>query len=148
MESMTREDRKERKALNHLADALVDDILCASDEEILAEFQEAHGDPDRHAAEMRHLFEKTVIAANKRRLAAAKAGAAASRRGGGASATPIDIAQARRRLRAVLEAPNGPKVTLAARKESELTDADILGMVEDLRELGVIPPDDDKGGRS
>jgi tetratricopeptide (TPR) repeat protein len=37
------------------------------------------------------------------------------------------------------------KLTLAARKEDELSDADVLGMLEDLKELGVIPPDDEPG---
>jgi hypothetical protein len=48
----------------------VDDILQASDEEILAEFTESHGDPAKNAADMRALFERTVLATNKRRLKA------------------------------------------------------------------------------
>lgn len=56
-----------RKALDNLADALVEDILNASDEEILEEFREDHGDPERHAAEMRALFERAVEQARERR---------------------------------------------------------------------------------
>jgi hypothetical protein len=59
----------------------------------------------------------------------------------------IDITEARRRLRRVLDTPaNNQPVTIAARKESELSDADVLGMLDDLKELGVIAPDDDKDG--
>jgi len=146
---MTGRDDKQREALKRLADALVDDILNTSDGDILAEFRETHGDPDRHAVEMRDLFEKTVIAANKRRLAAAKAGVAASRRSRPTIAMPVDITEARRRLRAILQAPNAPRrFTLAARKESELSDADVLGMLDDLRELGLFLPDDEKSGGS
>lgn len=144
---MTGNNKKEREALNRMADALVDDIFNTSDEDILAEFRESHGDPDRHAAEMRDLFEKSILIANKKRLAAAKAGAAASRRPAPVlSSGPIDIAAARARLRGLATTPGVPqRVTLAARKESELSDNDILGMLDDLRELGILPPDDQGG---
>lgn len=146
---MTGKEKKERVALDRLADVFVDDILSASDEDILAEFSEACGDPNQNAAQMRALFEKSVLALNKKRLAAAKVAAAANRRSSTVSAaTPIDMAAARARLRAVVDTPGLPqKVTLAARKENELSDADILGMLEDLRELGVLPPDDSQDGK-
>lgn len=146
---MTGKGKKERVALDRLADVLVDDILNASDEDILAEFKEACGDPNQNAAEMRALFEKCVLVSNKKRLAVAKAAATANRRSSTVSATaPIDMAAARARLRAVVDTPGLPqKVTLAARKENELSDADILGMLEDLRELGVLPPDDNQDGK-
>lgn len=139
-------NKKARTALDRLADAFVDDILNESDDDILAEFRESHSDPGPHAAEMRDLFEKSIIAANKRRLAEAKAGALAVRT---ATNAPADIADARARLRAVLDAPNlPPQFTLAARKENELSDSDIAGMLDDLRELGIVPPDGGKDGKS
>ena len=49
---MTGKGKKERVALDQLADAFVDDILSSSGEDILAEFRETYGDPDRNAAEM------------------------------------------------------------------------------------------------
>lgn len=49
-----------RKALDNLADALVEDILSLSDEEILAEFREDGIDLEQNAAEMRALFERVV----------------------------------------------------------------------------------------
>ena len=56
---------------------------------------------------------------------------------------------ARARLRAIVDTPGLPqKVTLAARKENELSDADILGMLEDLQELGILPRDDSQGGKA
>ena len=39
------------------------------------------------------------------------------------------------------------KLTLAARKESEQSDDDLLSMIEDLRDLGVLPIDDDSDGK-
>ncbi|HUQ34875.1 MAG TPA: hypothetical protein VM144_00700 [Aestuariivirga sp.] len=144
---MTSSDNNERKALKRLADALADDILNASDEEILAEFSESCGDPNRHAVEMRALFEKTVIAASKGRLAAARAGAATISHQ--FSNKPVDITEARKRLR-LLRSSSGvlQPITLAARNESDLSDSDVLSMCEDMCELGAPPHDDDKYGKS
>ena len=147
---MSANKNPEREGLDRLADALIDDILNASDEEILEEFREDGGDPEQHAAEMLDLFEKSVTIANKRRLAEAKAAVAADRAEAASkrSAVPIDIEEARRRLRTVGNNPNAPeKLTLAARNESELSDADIISLMEDLFELGAEPTDDGNDGK-
>ena len=142
---MTRNNKKERDALLRLADLLAEDVLNTPDDEILAEFR-ADGDPDQNAAAMRALFEKTVIAMNKQRLAAARAGVANRRRAGGQlSPDPVDIAEARRLLHRVQASSADRPLTLAARKETELSDADVLSIVANLKELGVIPPDDSNG---
>lgn len=145
---MTDKDRKAREALGRLADILVEDVLAASDEEILAEFAETHGDPAQNAIEMRALFEKSVLNANKDRLRSAKAGLAASRVSSSTSKI-VSLTNVRERLRRVLAscAPD-VKLTLAARNETELSDADVLGMLQDLEELGIVTPDDEGDGRS
>jgi hypothetical protein len=145
---MTGNNNTDRQGLNRLTDALVDDILNAPDDEILTDFAESHGDPAKSATEMRALFEKALIASNKGRLNAARAAMAADRRSS-SPASAIDIAEARQRLRRLLEAnASGQSLTLAARKEDELSDADVLGMLEDFGELGVLPPDESGGRRS
>jgi hypothetical protein len=148
MEAMTGKKTKAQDALDRLADALVDDILCASDEDILAEFKEDGGDADRHAAEMRVRFERSLIAANKSKLRAARAGVAQAALGT-EGARPIDIAKARATLRRLMtESEVTAKLTMAARKESELSDADVLGVLHDLQTLGVAIPSDKKDGSS
>ncbi len=133
---MTEKTKEERAALDRLAEALVEDILATSDEEIIAEFKQTHGDPDQYAAAMRTLVDKTLIAKNKKLLAAAKAGVAAQRAARTNPAQLVDIAEARRRLKHILETPDAARpVTLAARKESELSDAGVLSMLNDLQEL-------------
>jgi|SRR3954454_21229168 hypothetical protein len=131
-------ERKEaQKGLQSLRQALADDIRDASDEEILAQFTEDVGSPDENAARMRALFEKTVLLANKGRLHAARAGAATHKVSSADS--PIPIVEARARLRQVLDAHAHDKsFTLAARKESELSDADVVDMLEVMRELGLL----------
>jgi hypothetical protein len=50
----------------------------------------------------------------------------------------------RERLRRVLAScPPDTKLTLAARNEDDLSDADVLGMLQDLEELGIIVPSDE-----
>lgn len=142
---MTDNKQSKQRALERLADALVDDILNASPEEILAEFQEDHGGAEHHVTEMRALVEKGVAKANKGLLAAAKAGAASHRTQSNKPTAPIDITEARRLMSTLTPAQ---KLTLAARKESEQSDDDLRSMIDDLRELGVLPPDDDSDGRS
>jgi hypothetical protein len=144
MEAMTENKNPDREALDRLSDALVDDILDTSGEDILAEFREDHGDPGHYADRMRALFEQAILTANKQHLAAARAGVAASRAEGSGAAAPSNSTEARRQLRAIRDDPNARQdLTLAARKESELSDNDVLGVLEDLRELGALPPDDD-----
>jgi hypothetical protein len=97
---------------------------------------------------MRALFEESLLKANKDRLRAAKAGLAASR-APAAAAKVVSMANVRERLRrALASCPPDVKLTLAARNEDELSDADVLGMLQDLEELGVITPDDDGDGQS
>ena len=71
---MTGANKKEREALSRLADVLIEDVLAATDQEVLAEFLEAQGDPAKNADAMRALFETSVQKANKDRLRAAQAG--------------------------------------------------------------------------
>ncbi|MEL6216988.1 MAG: hypothetical protein AAFR79_00760 [Pseudomonadota bacterium] len=139
---MTGKKDTERTALDRLADALVEDILDASDEDILTEFTEDGGDAKEHGDAMRKSFENRLLAANKARMAAAKAGVAAARRAQSEGLTAqIDLTAARVWLSRLGERPDVPEgLTLAARKEDELSDADIRGMLEDLAELGLKPP--------
>lgn len=140
---MTADRKKERAALDRLADILVEDILRTPDVEILAEFQANYGDPAKNAEAMRALFATSVRKANKDRLRTAQAGLAASRRSAVAPAI-VSMENVRERLRRVLAScPPDTKLTLAARNEDELSDADVLGMLQDLEELGIVAPGDE-----
>jgi hypothetical protein len=60
----------------------------------------------------------------------------------------VSMEDARGRLRRlVASCPPDLKLTLAARNEDELSDADVLGMLQDFEELGIVPPGDESGGR-
>jgi hypothetical protein len=143
---MTGTNKKERQPLGRLVDALVEDILAASDEEILAEEAAAGADPAKTADAMQALFERSVLLSNKDKMRRAKAGATAARQ---VSVVPTvtGTADARERLRRVLASrPADVPLTLAARNESELSDEDVLGMLQDLEELGITLPANKTGG--
>jgi hypothetical protein len=139
---MTGRKHADREALDRLTDFLVEDILDTPDEDILAEAGAEGIDPETDAVRLRALFERTVLELNKGRLRAAKAAVEAKKSASQRKSTLFDIHEARRRLQSILEQKGAlPALTLAARKESELSDADVLSMVHDLEELGFLPPD-------
>ena len=114
---MTGENENAQEELNRLADALVEDILSAPDDELLADFREDGYDPQRNATELRELFRRSLLAAKKRRMSDAKAGVAAVRQadqtdGGG---VVVDIAAARARLQSLIERHQG-QLTMARAK--------------------------------
>lgn len=139
---MSGKDNSDRKALILLADAFVEDILNMSDEEILREFQEEGGDPERNREEVLKHLERAALSANKSRMVAAKAGASARTRASHRTSRKIvDITLARARLRSIIErSQSDSKVTLAARNEDELSDEDVLSILEDLEELDSMSP--------
>ena len=141
---MTGDRKKMRNALDRLADALVDDILNASDEEILAEAEEDGVDPARLAGRLREDFERTATEAGKAKLAAARRGAANARRSG-ARVVRIEPADARRRYDAMIaqDPKLTEKLTLAARKGEGQSESDINSAIEDLTELGAFDAEDD-----
>jgi hypothetical protein len=133
-----------RDALRRLAGSLAEDIMNASDNDILEGAAEDHGDPNKLAADMRRLFEQTESEAGKAKLAAAGAAAAEFRKRP-PRPVRIDPAEIRRRYRAMIANDPDERRTLAARSGKEPSDADMLSALEDFEELGVVPPDDSDG---
>lgn len=147
---MTDPAAKNRTALARLRAALIEDVLAASDESVLAEAKQDGLDPDAVAVEMRTLFETTRAATKKAALAAAKAAVAADRRRF-ANVVPFDAAASRQRLaRLLAQNPETAKtLTMAARKGSsgDFSDEEVRGLLEDFEELGLSVPEDPDGER-
>jgi hypothetical protein len=133
---MTRRSVKNMDLLR-LRSHVADDIMKATDDEILCQYAEDFGPPEVNAERMRRMFEKTVLLANKDRLAAARAGASAHRPA--PSSVVVPIAEARQKLRqALAERAGDAGFMLAARKETELSDEDVLDMLQAMHELGIL----------
>jgi hypothetical protein len=135
----------DRTALERLNNALVEDILAASDETILAEVRQDGQDPERISAVTRELFEKAVLHTNKLRLLSAQAAVAAARLLRSRAVVSTDPEMARRRLLHLLaQHPDAARtLTLAARKAgpAELSDEEVRGLLEDFEELGIADTD-------
>lgn len=132
------EEKRRSMSRARLADAMIEDMMSMSDDEILAELKTDGVDPIKNVEEMRAVFEHSLLIANKDRMRTAKASLLAARETSRRSISPSPE-MARRRLHQALAAcPPGTKMTLAARKENELSDADVISMLEDLQELGLI----------
>jgi hypothetical protein len=138
MDIMNDSADKEINGLARLKKALIDDILDASDESILAEARQDGHDPVALAAATRALFEKAALASNKALLAAAKAAVAADRRRT-ATVVPLDPAAARQRLARLVAQQPEAAMTMAARKgkPADLSDEEVFGLLEDFEELGI-----------
>jgi hypothetical protein len=134
MEAMSEKKKNDLAALDRLAAALVEDILNASDEDILAEAQEDHIDPDKAVAVCRAQFEEAAARVAKKRLADAKTAIARTPASSGTN-NKLDPVEARRRLERVLA--RDPSLMLAARNGQGIPDDDVPGMLEDLKELGL-----------
>lgn len=134
------------KELENLDDALIDDLLATRDSDFLEEVKASGRDPRAAADRVRAIVEQGRTLAAKSKLRAAKAAVAASRATSARIPSLLDAAHARQLLKEL--SANDPqfrkKMTLAARNEEELSDDDVLGIIGDLRELGVLPDEDGK----
>jgi hypothetical protein len=138
---------KAQEALDRVAEKLAEDVLNATDAEILAEAKEDGCDIAAEAAQSRAIFAKAVAAQGKRRMAAARAAIDARSATSAQPARRLSPEQARQLLaRALRDAPEmSAKLTMAARKGQDLSDADVYGMLDDLADLGLLPSLEDKG---
>ena len=141
---MTGDSKKERESLDRLANALVDDILEISDEELLAEVLDDGDDPDEIAEDVRALFERTLQEEGKARLAAARKAVAESWWKGSAVVS-IDPAARRRRYESMIadDPELSAKLTMAARKGEGQSERDADSAIEDLAELGAFDDEED-----
>ena len=142
---MTNSSKKEKQALMRLTDLLVEDVLDLSDEEILAEFEEKDGTPNAYGEKMRAAFKQNIIKSNKENLKAAQAAVAQNRDPTTRKTLKMNIEEARAELQRLGTNKSAPQhFTLAARKESELSDEDLLDLIEDAQALGLLSDNDSK----
>src|SRR5262249_2791995 len=140
-EAMSRTNRGDRTALDRLADALVEDILSASDAELLSEVR--RGDV-AGAAAARAAFNRAAARLGKGALAPAKAGT----RGWWLprNLRTLDPKAARLRLDEFMA-----QYPEAARRLSvdaeDLSDEQVYGLLERLQRQGALSRGDEHGGR-
>ena len=134
---MTRDkDSQQRAPLDRLIEALVEDILAASDADLL---NEAQADDDNGATVARRAFERANRAITLRRLADNRRSARA-RRVAGANIRALDPKTARGWLEEYMAShPDAArKVKGALPSRDRLSDEDVYGMLEALQKRGVL----------
>jgi hypothetical protein len=119
-----------------LTDILIEDIMSAPDEAILAEIEEDRGIASVMATASADLA-SVKVHLGKAKLVAARKAVSAERR----SRQPrsrVAPAQARKRLStAFAGSAGGARFTLAARKGDGVPDTDLEGLIEDAADLGI-----------
>ena len=140
---MSKDRSTVREKLERLCNALADDIDAMSDEELLAELEQADEDADAIAARTGALIADAIANAGRRKLAAARAGYEAHKAGRRGNVLQWPVERKRALIQQFAQNDNAlkQKLTLAARK-GEDTEADVDSFIEDLIDLGVI---DDEG---
>jgi hypothetical protein len=132
--------QSDRDAVQRLEDALIEDVLGASDEDIRAEARADGIDLERQAESMRSMFEREIVQAGKEKMAAARSGLAAYRSGSSQIVSPPS-GFARPGTRRITEAQ---RLTMAARNASEQTERDLEGIEEDIAELKALQEEQEK----
>ncbi len=122
---------KQNKKTYDIFDIMVDDILEATDEEIINEAIEDGIDIDKEVFKTKRIF-------NKGRYDVAKKIVKDKRRGEDRTSNTVSIEDARQKINDVIKSnPEAlESLTRAARSGVDIPDDDIIGYYEDLSELG------------
>lgn len=140
---MSKGPTKDRDAMRRLENALIDDILNATDDEIAAEAAEEGIDLEAQATAMRSIFERARLESGKTRMAAAKAAAAAHRSAALRGRVPR-LQPGVFEGRAANDVGNARKLTMAARNGTEQSERDLKSVEEDLAELNALLEEEGK----
>src|SRR5579862_7877316 len=123
---MTGNKKSDREALERLTQAIVDDILEASDEEVMADLLSEGRNPSQEAQGILALIQEAEREVGKARLTMAKAAIAAEYTGKPKTENPLELDEVKRRLADKI-ARGG--LSLAARKGSAPSERDLRSLL-------------------
>lgn len=126
---------------NHIVDLMVDDVLEASDEDILQEASEENVDVKACTQKVHTLIQEAVFEHNKFKLEEAKRQVQENKTQNKERLSIVGIERKREIFRNLSSNDNEGSFTMAARKEEDLSDHDIESALQDMLELGVIDED-------
>lgn len=130
--------------IRSIADLYIDELLQTPEKELL---EEAKSDASLTGAGQmaRNAYLSAQKAAGRLRVEAARQALDRARAVGAAARPEIDIGKARALLKKISanDPSFGKQFTLAARNLEDISDAEILSIVTDLKELGAFPEDSD-----
>jgi hypothetical protein len=141
---MTKNSHKSTTELERISEMVVDDIMHAPDEEIIAEAKAQLDDVGRACNEVINVIDRAVLTGNKAKLINARANL--NSRGNSSESKILQFTLQRKKQ--ILnqfsssDAQLKQKITMAARNGDGASENDINGIIDDLLELGLI---DDEG---
>lgn len=139
--------KNDEERLEYLIESIENSILSASDEEIVEDFRSNGQDPAQIASSAMALIQGQLNAERKQRLATARQGYL---RAVGQQSAPRSLPADPRERRGLLERIMSAELrlpselTLAFREGKEISDRDVISLLEDLAELGFLDPEDSR----
>lgn len=129
--------------LSHVIDALVNDILSTSDEDVLAEAAEEYGDAQKAAKHVDELISRARAVIGRRKLAAARSEMKTAKQSPRLPALRLSLDRKKHILQSFAQRDENLRksLTMAARNEKQLTEADYDAVLEALYTLGAIDED-------
>jgi len=124
-----------------IAEAVTDDVMAATDEQILAEAVDEGVEPASVAEQMRSTTLARLRKIKRSRLEKARTIYQQEPKGPPAKVRP-SLDEMRNRVMELIRGGAGGDLSLAFRNGKELTNSDLEGLWDDLQELGLL--DDDK----
>lgn len=124
-----------------IAEAVTDDVMAATDEQILAEAVDEGVEPASVAEQMRSTTLAKLRKIKRSRLEKARTVYQQESKGPPAKVRP-SLDEMRNRVMELIRGGAGGDLSLAFRNGKELTNSDLEGLWDDLQELGLL--DDDK----
>lgn len=137
---MNRDKYVAGKRMAAIAEAVMDDIMSATDEQILTEAAEEGAEPASVAERMRLTALAKLRQMKRSRLEKARTAYQQESKRPPAKARP-SLDEMRRRAMELIRGGAGGDLSLAFRKGQELTDSDLESLWDDLQELGLLGDD-------
>lgn len=130
--------------VERFAEAIAKDILELPDDELLRQIGGAEGLKDARAAIAADL-EAAMVVSRKKKLADARLELEAFNANAGKDRRVVDLDEARKRLKKALipSQSDSSRITLAARDGKGIPDADIEGLAQDAKDLGIFDFDEE-----
>ena len=137
---MNNKSNDPRHNLLNIADLYIDDLFATSDEDLLAE---AKSSPvlKKSGVAAKAAYQQALQTIGQKRLRAAREALENDAAENKPTTSNVDIAKARKLIArlAANDSKFGHKITLAARNLVEISDQEVLDIINDLKRLGALP---------
>lgn len=129
-------DNKNTRPIDRIYDFIVEEVLSATDEEIINEAAEDYANPEKVIASVQKSIGKARLAVARKKLSGTKKDNSCIAMPSLVSTANFDDIQIRRIFETLTSQNEVLKLSLAARKGKDLTAQDMRSLIDDLCELG------------